>query len=264
MRYLALFLSPAVCVSGHPGGWSTPSLGVPTGSEGRAHPISPGRNRQQGTMGAAPAPGIRHLPGDENGPWLDQDMGRVRLWEAGDWLFWCIVGAGADVPGGLRWGPGQWEGWRESQCQAGTGRASSASGPWWCVRMAPSKCIIPSEVFIITVFIWSQNSQSTTKKKKAKKTPPKPKKTCKKVFKDMFFYIPPLQIENWNIPTKSTAEFLKVSKSINSKHASFIFPLPYISFLEPGQQLARWFMACGQVWTNRSTEWPCLWKSGTL
>lgn len=85
------------------------------------------------------------------------------------------------------------------------------------------------------------------------------------MFKDTFFYIPPPQIKNWNIPTKSTADYKKISKSVNSKHSSFIFPLFSVSFWETeGLQLARPLVALGQIWANRSTEQPSLWKTSTL
>ena len=43
-------------------------------------------------------------------PWA----GRAGLWGAGDQPCCGITGAGADSPGGLRWGPGPWAGGRAS------------------------------------------------------------------------------------------------------------------------------------------------------
>lgn len=70
----------------------------------------------------------------------------------------------------------------------------------------------------------------------------------------------PSQIEYWYISNESAAE-----KSINSKYASFTFPLFSVSLWKPKElQLARQIVALGQVWISCSTEWPCLKKSRVL
>lgn len=86
------------------------------GSQGLFHHPSQKQGR-----GTAPAPGMGHLPGDKvelrlgqdrdlwvgwtwQGPWL----GRAGLGGAGDQPCFGIAGAGADDPGGLKWGPGSW------------------------------------------------------------------------------------------------------------------------------------------------------------
>jgi len=87
--------------------------------------------------GAAPAPGVGHLPGDGDWPRPDQVVGlrggpaqqgpwpgRAGLWGAGDRPCCGIAGAGADGPRGLTWGPGAWAGWGEPRGGSG--------GGWWC------------------------------------------------------------------------------------------------------------------------------------
>ena len=89
---------------------------------GRAGPggQGPARSRAAGGTGAAPAPGIGHLPGHR--PRLGWDvglrvgparrgplLGRAGLWGAGDQPCRGITGAGDDGPGRLKWVPGLWK-----------------------------------------------------------------------------------------------------------------------------------------------------------
>lgn len=77
-------------------------------------PTAPARSRQPGGTGAAPAPGIRHLPRDRLRP--GQDMGPVAgqgrvVGNGRRALLRCPWGRDWWLQGIMKWVPGPWAGW---------------------------------------------------------------------------------------------------------------------------------------------------------
>lgn len=136
---------------GHGGNWAF-SGAVRLGPEGndttsssrpgsQAHPTAPGRSRVAGVTGAAPAAGIKHLPGDRNGdrPRLGWDMGpcqglaqwspwpgRAGLWGAPDGPCCSVTGAGAGGSGGWHGVVGHGQVGGAPGSQAASGRTTGA------------------------------------------------------------------------------------------------------------------------------------------
>lgn len=118
--------------------WLPEETGAPAAPlAAQAHPRMPARSRADGDTRAAPALGIKHLPGDTLR--LGQDMGprvgpawwgswtmRTGLWGPGEGPCCGIAGAGGDSPGRLRWVLGRGQARRAPGVWVGTVRAVSA------------------------------------------------------------------------------------------------------------------------------------------